>query len=265
MRRFLFLSLGVIAFALILSGGGCSFVCTNGSGNLVLQARNVTEFSAIDLRGSGNVYISQGVVPDLQIKTDDNLLTEITTRVHDGMLIIDRKDGSKCIKPTGEIEIWVTMPEVVGLSISGSGKMVGETTFVNKSDDLDMRISGSGEMDLDLDVPGFDMHVSGSGTLRVRGESGYANFDVSGSGKYFGFGLNSDTVKIDIAGSGKAEVGVTKKLGVDVTGNGTVYYKGNPKVNQNIAGSGSVEAVDDPAPAKVTIPTKVNTPTEIVI
>ncbi|MBT3539269.1 DUF2807 domain-containing protein [Candidatus Parcubacteria bacterium] len=245
MRRFLFLSLGIIAFALVLSGGGCSFLCTNGSGTIVSEEREVPIFNAVHLRGSGNVYVTQGEEFYVKVQTDDNLLEEVVTRVQGDMLIIEKRDESKCIKETDQLKIWVTMPEVKGLGISGSGSIRSENALTSMSDDLDMVIEGSGSIDLNVDISGFDMHIDGSGTLRVGGKAGYANFNVNGSGKYFGFHLKSDSTKININGSGKAEVGITKELDINIAGSGDIYYKGNPKITQDVSGSGSVEAVDD--------------------
>ena len=52
--------------------------------------------------------------------------------------------------------------------------------------------------------------------------------------------LESDEVRVSIAGSGDAAVNAQKSLDVSIAGSGDVSYVGNPAVKSSVAGSGSV-------------------------
>jgi hypothetical protein len=66
------------------------------------------------------------------------------------------------------------------------------------------------------------------------------NIKNRGSGKYFGFNLNSYNCIINSVGSGSIKVTVTNLLDVRLTGRGDVFYKGTPEISQNIIGTGNL-------------------------
>lgn len=243
---------------LILSG--CVF-CTQGSGNIISETREVDAFHSVDLSGQGNLYITQGSEHELRIETDDNILKELETEVRNGTLVIKPKGGINCLDPTDSIDIYVTMEEIRDLSVSGSGEIIGKTPI--ETDHLDVGISGSGDLNLDVEAETTSIHISGSGELdlgvgvdelsidisgsgkaNLYGEATQHNLRISGSGELNAFDLETEDSNINISGSGDANVWVTKNLEINVSGSGDIRYKGNPEtVKQNISGSGSVEKV----------------------
>ena len=57
---------------------GCSILfngkSVQGSGNIILEEREVSEFNKVHLKGSGNVFLNRGEKQSLTIKTDDNIM-----------------------------------------------------------------------------------------------------------------------------------------------------------------------------------------------
>ncbi|MCY7387359.1 MAG: DUF2807 domain-containing protein, partial [Burkholderiales bacterium] len=113
---------------------------TKGSGVMKEETRAVANFSRLVLALPATVILSQGPTESLTITTDDNLLPLMATRVEGGELIIDA-DKSRGFSTKREIKIRLTVKSLNGITIKGSGDVIGDQL---KSDKLDIAIAGSG-------------------------------------------------------------------------------------------------------------------------
>lgn len=220
----------------LLSGCISSPSCVIGSGNVVNETRSVDSFNSIDLRGSGALILSQGPRQPLRIEAEDNILKALTTHVESGKLIIG-SDG--CISATRPIRIYATAKDIRSLEVSGSGTITGERMI--NADSLDLKLSGSGGMDLNLKANALRTEIPGSGTILLRGAADDQVADISGSGKIAGYELVTKQSEITISGSGAVEANVSDEIVARISGSGTVYYRGNPgRISEDISGSGVV-------------------------
>jgi Putative auto-transporter adhesin, head GIN domain len=207
-----------VSCAALALGGCMAFNAIHGSGKIVTEPRTVANFSSVSLSGSGQVLIEQGASESLTVTTDDNLLQHVKTEVHGNTLELGVKDPMTNLDPTNDIIFKLTVKQLDRLEISGSGK--ADIRGLNE-DQLQVRISGSGD-------------VSGQGT------AGDLDLRISGSGSYRGPELKTRRASIGVSGSGSAVVSASETLDANVSGSGSVEYVGEPHVTQNISGSGSV-------------------------
>jgi hypothetical protein len=212
--------------------------CEEGRGPAKEITLDVDGFSGIKLHSDADVYITQGDTFKVVAKGEENIIDLLETDVHGSIWDIEFDD---CVRDYN-LKIYITMPEINYLSIAGSGKIKGENFFT--VDDIELRISGSGEMDLGLVAENIDGKISGSGEMTLEGEAQHLDFDISGSGDLHAFDLPVQTADIEISGSGDAEVQVLEELDVRISGSGDVYYKGFPVLNVNISGSGKVKSAN---------------------
>ncbi len=211
------------------------FNCIRGEGNVVTQEITVPDFTGVKLEIAADVYITQGDDYSVIVTGQQNIIDELERDVQNGRWEIEF-DG--CVKNYSELTIFIEMPLVDYLSISGSGTIYGENTLY--VDEIDLKISGSGDIIFDLNAYKIDAKVSGSGKMKLSGEAEIANYKISGSGDYHNFQLETLVTEVNISGSGNAEVFVEDYLEVDITGSGDVYYKGYPTLDVRITGSGNV-------------------------
>lgn len=245
------------------------------------ETRSVDTFTKISFRVPGKLYLRQGNEQRVVLEGDQSVLSKIETEVTGGRLIIGRESDSwKFWGPDDRrIAIYITMKDIEGLSVSGSGDLIGEGKL--NASDLDLNVSGSGSLQIDVDASGeMEADVSGSGTLELKGKcnsleskvsgSGkvvieatvarLADVNVSGSGKILASGtakevkasisgsgevlaanLEVERCEVKISGSGDVEINVKQALDVSISGSGSVTYKGNPnQVNSHSSGSGRV-------------------------
>jgi len=246
------------------------------------ETRDVDTFTKIAFRVPGKLYLKQGSEQKVELQGSKDMLEKIETTVSNGRLSVGRENENWNLwnwDNDDKIVVYITMKNLEGISVSGSGDLIGESTF--KTNGLDLSVSGSGSLELNADVSGgLTANVSGSGRIEFKGTcsdleskvsgSGKVSLDltsankvvvgVSGSGKVIANGtakeiktnisgsgevlaadLQVDMCEVRISGSGDVEVNVKRELDATITGSGSVSYKGNPShVNSHASGSGKV-------------------------
>ncbi|MEM6379317.1 MAG: head GIN domain-containing protein [Bacteroidota bacterium] len=216
-------------------GDGFGSNCVRGSGPNVVEVLDINEFDGLSLQIAASVFITQGTEFEVRAEGQENIIRELELDVRDRFWEIE---FDRCVRNADDLRIYITMPAITELQISGSGDIFGENVFV--TDDLFLRISGSGDMNLGLDADDVNMTISGSGRMRLEGTADDLSIQISGSGDIFAFDLASSSANVNIRGSGDAEVAVESALDVRISGSGDVFYKGNPVIDSSISGSGEV-------------------------
>jgi hypothetical protein len=174
------------------------------------------------------------------IEADRKYLYDIETFIRDNKLVI--RDKSNWNFNNEKADVYITLPDLKGLSVSGSGTAKIETNIKNES--LEFSVSGSGKILAPEIVTGqFDCSISGSGDVLVKGgEIGKGDISISGSGSYSGETTMFKTLEVGISGSGHCSVNVTESLNARISGSGNVYYAGNPKIDARVSGSGHIRS-----------------------
>lgn len=206
------------------------------------EKREVPSFSEIALKISAKVYLKQGDEQSIRIVAKESTLEDVITEVKGRKLSI-RFPSSNLFKRNfnqGKIEIYITVPEVDALSVSGSGDI---QTDKLRSRILDLVVSGSGNIIINkLESKRVKASISGSGNVKI-GEGGVAEeltVSISGSGNLRAENFEADKVQVSTSGSGSARVTSNGSLKARVAGSGSVYYNGNPSIDSSVAGSGRV-------------------------
>jgi hypothetical protein len=102
-------------------------------------------------------------------------------------------------------------------------------------------VSGSGVAEAKgVDSDSLRVTISGSGDVTADGSARDLDVVVSGSGGYRGDGMRSTRARVHVSGSGDALVAASDTLEADVSGSGTIEYIGFPRVSEHVSGSGSV-------------------------
>jgi len=215
-----------------------NFDNVRGSGKVISEDRQVSDFQRIILQGSGELIIEQGSREALTIEAEDNLLPVLTSEVQNGTLTLSSKRGMS-IQPTKPIRYHLQVKDLSGLEISGSGKAQMEKL---EGDSLHLRISGSGDVTIqEIDVNELGVTISGSGEVQAAGTADKLSVNVSGSGTCRLEDLQSQQAEVTISGGGDITVWVEEQLDVRVSGSGNVSYYGKPQTNTRISGSGELK------------------------
>lgn len=229
-----------IAFTFLIS---CNYRETvRGNGNVTTESRTVSNFKDIQLRGSMNVHLIKGGDHAVEIQGEENIIPYIETYVNDGKLIVKYTDDVN-INTRRDVTVTVTLPELQEVDITGSGDITGETKFTG-NDEIELGITGSGNMRLNLDAPAIEAKITGSGDIYLSGNTRDIKCSTTGSGKIDATELKAENAVVKTFGSGNIHVFASVKLDATVNGSGDITYKGGGSVSSKIHGSGSVKAAD---------------------
>ena len=110
------------------------------------ETRKVETFTKISFRVPGKLYLRQGNVQKVEIEGKKDFLEEIETEVEGSRLVIG-KEGKWMDwnwSDNDRVNVYITMTNIEGLSVSGSGDLIGETKLTTGN--LDLNVSGSGSL-----------------------------------------------------------------------------------------------------------------------
>jgi len=235
-----------ILLALSLVFGSChNFMGKriHGDGNIRTESRSVSDFKNVEVSGALNVYVSQGKDRSLKIEGDANLLPYIEVSQDGDQIRVRTRPGFN-LQPTQDMKIYVSSPVYSNIDVSGACNIIGQTKLVN-SEDLELHVSGAGDIKMEVDAPSLKARVSGSGSIDLKGQTKDVELDLTGAGNAHCYELQAENTKVEISGAGEAEVFASVKLEASVSGAGSVSYKGNAKdVSQHVSGAGSVTKVN---------------------
>jgi hypothetical protein len=209
--------------------------------NAEKETRNLTGFTKVNFGISGDLYINIGTEFKVVLEGEKSLLDEIQTEVSGTKLVI--KNENWHLHNNGRVTVYITMPSLEGLGVSGSGK--AEIKDAIKATNLDFSVSGSGKiLAADVAVTGLNVGISGSGDVIIggSGEASKADISISGSGNYSGESLRLADADFSISGSGSCKCFVTENLKASVSGSGNITYSGSPKIDAKVSGSGHVRS-----------------------
>ena len=209
--------------------------------NVEKETRNVTGFTKVSFGVSGDLYINFGSEFKVVLEGEKSLLEEIKTEVSGTKLVIKKESWHS--HNNQRVTIYITMPAIEGLGVSGSGK--AEIKDAVKASNLDFSVSGSGKiLTGDVVATNLNVGISGSGDVIIggSGEAAKADVSISGSGNYTGEGLKLADADFSISGSGSCKCNVTENLKASVSGSGNITYSGNPKIDAKVSGSGRVKS-----------------------
>ncbi len=245
---------------------------------------DVNSFSQISFNIPGKAYVRQGSSHSVELDGPADVLNDIEAVVEGNKLIIRPRDRwfKWDWRDTKDITARITLKQIDALHVSGSGEMLVMTRV--KTDNLKLKVSGSGTLKVEADAGDVTADVSGSGNITLRGNlknvksnisgsgkfdlqasvAGLAAFDISGSGdalargtagevearisgsgKILAAALETKACKARISGSGSVEINVSDELEATISGSGDVRYAGNPsRLNVHSSGSGKVKKIN---------------------
>ena len=278
--------ISMIALFLITSCSlinGLGFQTIRGSGEIITESRNVSNFDRVEVCCGMELYLTQNGTETLQIEADDNILPEIETRVVDQKLEILYLDNNSInYQPTQPVRIYLTTTDIQAVSISGGGILDVESISSNsfelelsggsnadidrlEADSIHVNVSGGGDFQsnfintgaIDLELSGASdawiddistnnivVNCSGGGKVEIIGSAESSEIEMSGGGDFNAKDLQINTLVIHISGGGSATVWVVDRLDVNLSGGSSLAYYGQPEItHQDSSGGSSIDSL----------------------
>lgn len=224
----------------LLSFTACDDVLgERGTGDLLTETRNETDFHALEIATPGTVEVRVDSVFKIEVTCEESILPYLETEVENGVLKIhfDRN-----VYDVDGFKVRVSAPSWDGFDISGSADVNVKTPI--SGDQLSLKVSGSGDIDVfEAAFSTTKINVSGSGEIDLNGSGETLDVTVSGSGDVDALDFPVKTAKATVSGSGDVKLDVSDTLDATISGSGDIEYQGSPTVTKNVSGSGNVRKI----------------------
>jgi len=214
--------------------------CIKARGNEILSVREVQSFQTLRVSLSALVSLEindELTAPEVRIIAQTNIHERIATNVSEGVLDISY---SECIEELKEVDIIIRTPSLNRIDIEGPA--IIRSSKLIEQDRLYVYGNASGDCDLLVSVDSLVVESYGSGELNFDGYAKKGAVLLATSADFYGFQLATDTLLVEVASSGIAQVRANELLRVSMKGSGNVLYKGSPTVT--VTGSGDGEVLD---------------------
>ncbi|HWD86532.1 MAG TPA: head GIN domain-containing protein [Mucilaginibacter sp.] len=228
---------------LLVTGAAYIFAAPKAMAQQKTEDRHLSGFNALDVGGPFDVRLTQGQTESVKVEAPEDLMSHITTEVVDGTLKVYNKHNDMFhwgdIFHHRKVLVYVVIKDVNSIVVSGSG----DVTFRDglHADKMNLHVSGSGDVDGELEVKNLETGISGSGDVKLTGHAETSAVRVSGSGDYSARGLITSNTDVHVSGSGDAKIYASNKVDASVSGSGDISYSGHPKnVYKSKSGSGDI-------------------------
>lgn len=208
----------------------------------------VSDFTDISLEGNNNIYFIQGNQTSVKVSGTEDDINDMNIYTKGNTLHIAQKSDNihsflMFGKKHKSIDVYVTSPNLRGVSILGSGNFNSNSNI--DTDKISLNIIGSGGINMkDIICDNSEINVSGSGTIEIEGlNTAKSNIGIPGSGSISIDNTNINNVTCGVTGSGTIELNNAKieYAHSSIIGSGNIEIQGNVKEhNEEIVGSGSV-------------------------
>lgn len=230
--------------------------------SLEKDERPMSQVKKLVLKGGVDVVFFRGDTPQLIVAGEsDEAISRITTRVSGDKLVIEQEGvtvsgAGSSVHVVGDGNIVAGRDIYVGgirMQFNGPVGNFHGGDVVNAGGQCivgivlpeapKIRINGSSDITLyDLKQSDLDIDISGSGDVTAYGQVEHLEADVQGSGDIDTTELKAASANLTIAGSGDMDVYVTQSVKARIAGSGDIKVRGNPPSrDHSVAGSGKVK------------------------
>lgn len=207
----------------------------------------VKDFSEINLSSSACIHFKQGDTTSVKLSCDAGDMDKIIIQ-NDGNTLVVRHKNKKGFNmfdfsPTGDINVFVTSPNLRSITISGSGDFEAENNI--DTDRMKIRISGSGCVNLnEIICNSTDIIITGSGKTDIgQLKCGAATTKITGSGGIDIEKMQTGSGLFIITGSGEININnaFINDAKCKITGSGDISISGKVKaLKKQVSGSGEI-------------------------
>ncbi len=236
----------VLLSALILTGCetlGIGVKTVEGSGDVIVEKREVASFNQMVVDGGIEVYFTQ-LNEGIEVHAESNLSKYVHTRVENQTLYVELADtdgGDIVVANLEPIRVYVNTIRINNISLSGGAELTSSQILAEDAE-LNLTLS-EGSVGYINAVRTGSLYVTlseGSELKIVDGQVTEQIITASDGSTYMAEWLKSETCELEFSDGSEATIWATNTLSVDLTGGSMVYYYGSPEnLNEIKNSSGS--------------------------
>ena len=210
----------------------------NGSGNIIKDTRQLSEFTSMSVSGSIKVEIKTGAVASLIVEADDNIMPHVITNVSDKNLSIKLKGINNLRNAT--VRIFLVVPTLNKISTSASAEVRSAEAITN-SDKILFTASSGSLINVNVGAPSISAGASSGADIILSGRTKNLSAESSSGSSVNLFGLKSENATASASSGADIDIFASIGLNASASSGAKVIYKGGAtSVVKNVSSGGSV-------------------------
>lgn len=199
------------------------------TGDIVIEKREIKNFTSIGLHDRINLFLVQDTVEYLEIEAGENLLNSIDTKVNNGRLEIENNNRANFVRSyKKEVNATVHYKSLRSIIYDGAGSINTLNTMQSSYFEF-VQYDGSGDYKFNLVVDTLRwLAHTGPGNATFIGKASDAYFYASGQSILHAENLQTINTSVNSAGLGDFYVNASISINAEIYFNGNVYYRGDP-------------------------------------
>lgn len=215
--------------------------CRNGvrgSGNIIKDTRQLSEFTSMIVSGSIKVDVKIGAVASLIVEADDNIMPSVITKVTDRNLSIKLKGINNLKNAT--VRIYLVVPTLNKISTSASAEVRSDEVITN-FEKISLTASSGSLINVNVDAPSVTADGSSGADITLTGRTKNLNVESSSGSSVNLFGLKAENATASASSGADIDIFASMGLNANASSGGSVNYKGGAtSVVKNVSSGGSV-------------------------
>jgi hypothetical protein len=215
--------------------------------NIVVDAnaepRSVSGYTAIEVSGAIDLYLSQGTEEGVAISaSSDEIRQRIKTELRGSTLQIyfDSKGINWRSWGNHRMKAYVTFKTLSRLEASGACNI--RVTESITQPELSLELSGASDFSGNLAIGRLRIDASGASNAKLSGSAENTSIIATGACNVKAYDLTTVMCKTDASGASNIRISVDKELNAQASGGSTVFFKGNGLIRDiSTSGGASVK------------------------
>lgn len=214
---------------------GCSSPCIPGEGEIISQEVDIDLFNKIDAAANVDVQLRFGQHQKVVVTGHQNHIDLLDNSVKRDLWTITFREHV-C---SDQMKIDITLPDLKAIHVSGTGDVRTMSPF--HSPEMELSVSGTGDLEADINCEQAQASLSGTGSMILRGFTDDLEVENSGTGDLQASDLKAKDADVENSGTGQVHIRATGDVEIDASGTGDVLYYGNPdEVRSDNSGTGEI-------------------------
>lgn len=207
-----------------------------GSGYVLTQQRNLSDFTSIEVSSGIDIAIVQGEMLPVTVEADDNLFPYLKTIVHNKILKIYIPDTVKIIK-YADLNVLISMPVLCDLRAS-NGSRIDASPQRWDSEQIHLETTTGARIRIHLKAKNIQIAARTSGIIELKGSSESLQAILKTAARLEARNFQAETARLSLATGARAEIQVKDSISYELNGNARLLLKGNPSVSGSVLNSG---------------------------
>ncbi|HEX3046047.1 MAG TPA: head GIN domain-containing protein [Bacillota bacterium] len=228
-----------IGFMLAVMVIGVFALTVSGAGSNTRNYKN-SGFTAVSVASGMKLEVKQGAKYAVTVQATARLLKVIEVEQFGKRLEFSLPPFTIT---NSRIEIFITMPELTGLNLSGGS--IADIAMKVTDKDFDASLSGGSQLAGSLESRRMELNLSGGSQSHLTGEADALKVDASGGSQIRQESFMVNKASFSLSGGSTAYISVKETIDVDASGGAQVFYHGNPRLGRtSFSGGAGIHSLD---------------------